>query len=152
MIASVSFEKSTYNVLPHRFEAGTPNIAGAVGLGAALTYMENLDRSAAFAYEEELLQYATRIIGALPGVRLIGTASQKAGVLGFLIEGIHPHDVGTILDHEGIAVRAGHHCAQPVMEYFGIAATVRASLAFYNTHEEIDRLAKGISKTQEIFG
>lgn len=151
MIASVSFEKTTYNSLPYKFEAGTPNIADAIGLGVAIEYLNGIGLEKIAAYEHELLEYATETIGAIPGVTLIGTAQEKASVLSFTIEGIHPHDIGTILDQEGIAVRAGHHCAQPVMKRFGVPATARASFAFYNTKAEIDVLAEGIQKTIEVF-
>jgi cysteine desulfurase/selenocysteine lyase len=152
MIRTVSFEKTTYNDVPYKFEAGTPNISAGIALGAAVDYMEavGLDRIA--AYEQELLAYGTEVLSATPGVRIVGTANHKAGVLSFLIDGVHPHDVGTILDHEGIAVRTGHHCAQPVMDRLGIPATTRASLAFYNTPAELDALAAGIGKVKEIFG
>jgi len=152
MIASVTFEKTLYNKLPYKFEAGTPNIAGGIGLGAALDYVSALGLQGIAAYEHELLVYATRAIEQLPGVRVVGTAPLKAAVLSFTIDGIHPHDIGTILDQEGIAIRTGHHCAQPVMDFFGIPATARASLAFYNTREEIDALIAGIRKVQEVFG
>jgi cysteine desulfurase / selenocysteine lyase len=151
MISSVTFEKTTYNKLPFKFEAGTPNIAGAIALGVAIEYLNEIGMNKITAYEHELLEYATRKVSAIPGVRLIGTAKEKAGVLSFVIEGIHPHDVGTILDQEGIAVRTGHHCAQPIMDRFGIPATARASFAFYNTKEEVDALANGILKVQEVF-
>jgi cysteine desulfurase / selenocysteine lyase len=151
MISSVTFEKTTYNKLPFKFEAGTPNIAGAIALGTAIEYLNEIGMNKITAYEHELLEYATRKVSAIPGVRLIGTAKEKAGVLSFVIEGIHPHDVGTILDQEGIAIRTGHHCAQPIMDRFGIPATARASFAFYNTKEEADALANGILKVQEVF-
>jgi len=151
MIKSVSFEKTVYNDLPYKFEAGTPHVAGAVGLGAALGYMEELGLERIAAYEHELLAYATARLSSLPGVRFIGTAREKAAVLSFVVEGVHAHDVGTILDLEGIAVRAGHHCAMPVMTRFDIAATTRASLALYNTREEIDLLARGLGKVREVF-
>ncbi|MEP7338717.1 MAG: cysteine desulfurase [Acidobacteriota bacterium] len=151
MIASVTFEKTTYNSLPYKLEAGTPNIADAIGLGVAIDYLNSIGLDKIAAYEHELLEYATETIGAIPGVTIIGTAQEKASVLSFTIEGIHPHDIGTILDQEGIAVRAGHHCAQPVMKRFGVPATARASFAFYNTKEEIDVLAEGIQKTIEVF-
>jgi cysteine desulfurase/selenocysteine lyase len=152
MIKSVSFEKTIYNDLPYKFEAGTPHIAGAIGLGVALDYLEGLGLDRIAAYEHEVLAYATERLSSLPGVRLVGTAREKAGVLSFLVEGIHAHDVGSILDRDGIAVRAGHHCAMPVMARFGVAATTRASLALYNTREEIDALARGLTKVREIFG
>ena len=151
MISSVTFEKTTYNKLPFKFEAGTPNIAGAIALGVAIEYLNEIGMNKIMACEHELLEYATRKVSAIPGVRLIGTAKEKAGVLSFVIEGIHPHDVGTILDQEGIAIRTGHHCAQPIMDRFGIPATARASFAFYNTKEEVDVLANGILKVQEVF-
>jgi cysteine desulfurase/selenocysteine lyase len=152
MIKSVSFEKTVYNDLPYKFEAGTPDIAGAIGLGVALEYLEALGRDRVAAYEHELLAYGTERLSACPGVRLIGTARQKAGVLSFVVEGAHAHDVGTILDREGIAVRTGHHCAMPVMARFGVPATTRASLALYNTREELDALVSGLEKVREIFG
>jgi cysteine desulfurase/selenocysteine lyase len=152
MIKSVSFEKTVYNDLPYKFEAGTPHIAGAIGLGAALEYLEGLGLDHVAAYEHELLAHGTERLARIPGLTLIGTAREKAGVLSFVVDGIHPHDVGTILDREGIAVRTGHHCAMPVMTRFGIAATTRASLAFYNTHEEIDALADALGRVVEIFG
>jgi cysteine desulfurase/selenocysteine lyase len=151
MISSVTFEKTTYNKLPFKFEAGTPNIAGAIAFGAAVEYLNRIGMDKIAEYEHELLAYATEKVSAIPGVRIIGNAKEKAGVLSFVIEGIHPHDVGTILDQEGIAIRTGHHCAQPIMDRFGIPATARASFAFYNTKEEVDALAKGIKKVQEVF-
>ena len=151
MIASVTFEKTTYNVLPAKFEAGTPHIEGAIVLGVAADYLESIGMENISTYEHDLLNYATEVIGAIPGVKLIGTAREKAGVLSFTLKDIHPHDIGTILDQEGIAIRAGHHCAQPVMKRFGIPATARASFAFYNTREEVDALAEGIQKAMEIF-
>jgi cysteine desulfurase/selenocysteine lyase len=152
MISSVTFEKTTWNVLPYKFEAGTPNIAGAIGFGTAIDYLSKVGIEKVTAHEEELLSYATRTLTALPGLNVIGTAPEKIGVLSFTLDGIHPHDVGTVLDQEGIAIRTGHHCAQPVMEFFGIPATARASLALYNTPEEIDTLAEGIRKVQRMFG
>ena len=152
MIKSVSFEKTVYNDLPYKFEAGTPHIAGAIGLGVALEYLEGLGLDHVAAYEHELLAHGTERLVRIPGLRLIGTAREKAGVLSFVVDGIHPHDVGTILDREGIAVRTGHHCAMPVMTRFEIAATTRASLAFYNTHEEIDALADALGRVRETFG
>jgi len=151
MIRTVTLQKSTYADSPHRFEAGTPAIAGAVGLGAALQYLESLGLDAIARHEDALLRAATEKVGALPGIRLLGTAKDKAAVLSFLVEGVHAHDVGTVLDHEGIAVRAGHHCAQPVMDRFGVPATARASFALYNTADEIDALVRGIRRVQEIF-
>jgi cysteine desulfurase/selenocysteine lyase len=151
MIESVTFEKTTYNVLPYKFEAGTPNIAGVIGLGAALDYLNTIGMDAIAEQEHELLQYGTKLLESIPGLRLIGTARNKAAVLSFLLADVHPHDVGTILDREGIAVRTGHHCAQPVMDRFGIPATTRASLAFYNSKEDLDALARGIYKVKEVF-
>jgi len=151
MISSVTFEKSTYNSLPYKFEAGTPNIAGTIGLGAAIDYVNQIELDAGAAHEHRLLVYATEAVSHIPGVRVIGTAREKAGVLSFVIEGIHAHDVGTILDQLGIAVRTGHHCAMPVMERFGVPATTRASLAFYNTKEEMDALMAGIYQVLEVF-
>ena len=151
MISSVSFEKTVYNKLPHKFEAGTPNIAGVIGLGAAIDYTAAIDHDARSGYEAGLLAYLATVLSGIPGVRLVGTAREKISVQSFVLDGIHPHDIGTILDQDGIAVRAGHHCTQPLMERFGVPATVRASLAFYNTHEEIDALARGIRKVQELF-
>jgi len=151
MIASVTFEKTTYNVLPHKFEAGTPHIAGAIGLGVAIEYVQSVGLDAIAAYESELLAYATRALAGVPRVRLIGTARQKASVLSFVMQGVHPHDVGTILDQEGIAIRTGHHCAQPVMDRFDVPATARASLAFYNTRDEIDALVAGLGRVAEVF-
>jgi cysteine desulfurase/selenocysteine lyase len=152
MIASVTFAKTTYNKVPFRFEAGTPNIAGAVGIAAAADYLTEIGLDAIAAYEHELLDYGTRALEQVPGLTLVGTARAKASVLSFTLEHAHPHDVGTILDAEGIAIRTGHHCAQPVMERFGIPATARASLAFYNTREEIDALVEGLDKVRAVFG
>lgn len=152
MIASVTFEKTTYNSLPHKMEAGTPNIAGGIGLGVAIDYLNGIGLDRIAAYERDLLDYATETIGAINGVTIIGTAREKASVLSFTLENIHPHDIGTILDQEGIAIRAGHHCAQPVMKRFGVPATARASFAFYNTRDEIDALREGIQKAIEVFG
>jgi len=151
MISAVTFEKTIYNGLPHKFEAGTPHIAGVVGLAAAIEYVQRIGLNQIAAYEAELLAYGTDLLSAIPGLRLIGTAKQKAAVLSFVVKDIHAHDIGTILDHEGIAVRAGHHCAMPVMKRFGVPATARASLAFYNTREELEALAKGIHKAIEVF-
>ncbi len=151
MISSVTFEKTIYNRLPYKFEAGTPNIAAGIALGAAIDYLENIGMDRIAAYEHDLLTYATEAFATLPGVRLIGTAAEKASVLSFVVEGVHPHDIGTILDQEGIAIRTGHHCAQPVMDFYNLPATARASLAFYNTREEIDLLIAGIRKVVEVF-
>jgi cysteine desulfurase / selenocysteine lyase len=151
MILSVTFEKTEYNVPPYKFEAGTPNIAGAIGLGAAIDYVESVGIAEITAHEGELLCHATGALGAIPGVRIVGTSRQKAGVISFVVEGVHAHDVATVLDREGIAVRAGHHCAQPVMQRFGLAATARASFAMYNTVEEVDALARAVAKVKEIF-
>jgi len=151
MILTVSFTQTTYNALPYKFEAGTPNIADTVGLGAAIDYLGRLDWKAVTAYEEELLEYATRRVSAIPGIRLIGTADRKVSVLSFVMDGVHAHDLGTILDADGIAVRTGHHCAMPVMEYFKVPATARASFAFYNTFEEADRLAAALARAREVF-
>src|SRR5207253_2106857 len=151
MISSVTFEKTIYNKLPYKFEAGTPHVAGAIGLGAAIEYVNGLGLDNIAAYEHELLAYATDAVSAIPGIHLIGTAKEKAGVLSFLLDSIHPHDIGTILDQEGIAIRTGHHCAQPVMQRFGIAATARASFALYNPREEVDALAEGMQKVREVF-
>jgi cysteine desulfurase/selenocysteine lyase len=151
MIKSVTFEKTIYAELPNKFEAGTPAIASQIGLGAAIDYLISIDREQAAGHEHELLRYATERISAIEGVRIIGTARDKASVLSFVIDDIHPHDIGTILDQEGIAVRAGHHCAQPVMQRFKVPATARASFAFYNTKEEVDILASTIEKVIEIF-
>ena len=151
MISSVTFEKTTYNKLPYKFEAGTPNVSGAIGLGAALDYVNGVGLSEIAAHEDNLLEYAHAVLSAVPNIQLIGTAPHKAGVVSFVMEGIHPHDIGTILDQEGIAVRTGHHCAQPVMQRFNVPATVRASFAMYNTKQEIDALARGIRKVREVF-
>ena len=145
------FERTLYNTLPHKFEAGTPDIAGAVGLGAALEYVDQVGRERIAAYEAELLAYATKAVSAIPEVRVIGTAHNKASVLSFDVAGAHPHDVGTILDREGIAIRTGNHCAQPAMERFGVPATARASFAMYNTHAEVDALVAGLRKVIEVF-
>ena len=151
MIRTVTFEKTTYNEVPYKFEAGTPNIAGGIGLGAALDYMTHIGLDKIAAYEHDLLAYGTEALSGIPGLRMIGTARQKASVLSFVIEGIHPHDIGTVLDRMGIAVRTGHHCAQPVMDWFHIPATTRASLAFYNTRSEIESLVEGLHKVKEVF-
>jgi len=152
MILTVSFERSTYNALPYKFEAGTPNITGVVGLGAAVEYLEAIDFAAVEEHEHDLLEQASRrVLAEIPGVRLIGTAPKKASVLSFVVDGIHAHDIGTIVDSEGVAIRTGHHCAMPVMERFGVAATARASFAFYNNHDDVDRLIAGLKKAVEIF-
>jgi cysteine desulfurase/selenocysteine lyase len=151
MISSVTFEKTIFNKLPFKFEAGTPDISGAIGLGAAIRYLDAIGIENAAAHEHDLLEYATQKVGAIPGIRLVGTAKEKAGVLSFVMEGIHPHDIGTILDQDSIAIRTGHHCSQPVMERFGIPATARASFALYNTREEVDALVAGIEKVREVF-
>jgi len=151
MISAVSFKKTTYNVVPNKFEAGTPNIAGSVGLGAAIDYVKSLDFTAVAAYESELLAYGTAALSAVPGIRIVGTASHKASVLSFVMDDVHPHDIGTILDQEGVAIRTGHHCTQPLMERLCLPATARASLALYNTKEEIDALVGALSKVREIF-
>ena len=151
MIKSVTFEKTIYNDLPYKFEAGTPNIAGAIGLGAALDYVQSVGYEAFGAYEEELLEYGTKALESIGGLRIIGTSPRKAGILSFVIDNIHPHDIGTILDAEGVAIRTGHHCAQPVMQRFQIPATARASLAMYNTTEDIDALVKAIDRVIEVF-
>jgi cysteine desulfurase/selenocysteine lyase len=152
MIKTVSFEKTVYNDLPYKFEAGTPDIAGAIGLGVALDYLDGVGLDRVAEYEHELLVHTTRVLSALPGVKLLGTAREKAAVVSFLVDGVHPHDVGTILDQEGVAVRTGHHCAMPVMTRFGVPATTRASFALYNTHEEIDALVAALAKVREVFG
>jgi cysteine desulfurase/selenocysteine lyase len=151
MISSVSFEKTTYNVLPYKFEAGTPNIAGAIGLAAAVDYVTaaGLDRIA--AHEHELLEYGTSALARVPGLTLVGTAREKAGVLSFVMDGVHPHDIGTIVDGEGVAIRTGHHCTQPLMDRLGVPATARASLALYNTREELDALVAALHKVREVF-
>ncbi|MDT7541472.1 MAG: cysteine desulfurase / selenocysteine lyase [Acidobacteriota bacterium] len=151
MIRTVTFEKTTYAGLPNKFEAGTPAIASQIGLGAAIDYLASIDREGAHAHEQELLLYATEKLMGIEGVRIVGTAREKVSVVSFIIEGVHPHDVGTILDQEGIAIRAGHHCAQPVMQRFKIPATARASFAFYNTKEEVDALASAVEKCVEVF-
>ena len=151
MISSVTFEKTLYNKLPYKFEAGTPDIAEAIALGAAIEYLNSIGMENIERYEHDLIAYATEKLSSIAGVRLIGTARERAGVVSFVIEGIHPHDIGTILDQEGIAIRTGHHCAQPIMQRFGIPATARASFAFYNTKEEVDALAQGILKVKEVF-
>jgi cysteine desulfurase/selenocysteine lyase len=152
MILTVDFERTTYNSLPYKFEAGTPNITGVVGLGAVVDYLEAIDFGALAEHEHDLLEHARRrLLDEIPGVRLIGTAAAKASVLSFVVEGIHAHDLGTIVDREGVAIRTGHHCAMPVMERFGVAATARASFAFYNNYDDVDRLIAGLRRAVEIF-
>jgi cysteine desulfurase/selenocysteine lyase len=151
MIASVTFEKTCYNVVPYKFEAGTPNIGGVAGFGAAIDYLTAIDREAALAHEDGVLEYATERVRGIPGARIVGEASRKTAVLSFLLDGVHPHDAGTILDAEGVAVRTGQHCAQPVMDRYGITATIRASLAIYNTREDIDALLRGLHRVREVF-
>ncbi len=151
MITKVSFTETLYNIVPHKFEAGTPNIAGVIGLGAALDYIEHIGINNIAAYEQELLHYATKRALQYPGLTIIGTAKEKASILSFVLEDIHAHDIGTILDHEGVAIRTGHHCAMPAMEHFDVAATARASFAFYNTQQEIDALFNGLDKVKEVF-
>jgi cysteine desulfurase / selenocysteine lyase len=152
MIRSVTFEGSTWNVLPYKFEAGTPDISGAIGLGVAVDYITAIGMDRIQAYEQELLAYGTAALLEVPGVRLIGTASRKASILSFVMDGVHPHDLGTIVDREGVAIRTGHHCAQPVMDRFGIPATARASLAMYNTREDIDALVAALHTANQVFG
>jgi cysteine desulfurase / selenocysteine lyase len=151
MISSVTFEKTLYNKLPFKFEAGTPDVSGAIAMGAAIEYINQIGIENVAAYEHELLDYARHKISSIPGVRLIGTAKERAAVVSFVLDGVHPHDIGTILDQEGIAIRTGHHCAQPIMQRFGIPATARASFALYNTKEEVDALVRGILKVKEVF-
>ena len=151
MILSVSFEKTVYNKPPYKFEAGTPNMAGAVGLGAAIDFLSSLEHEGLTAHEEDALAYGTRLLSAVPGLRLIGTAHAKASVLSFVLDGVHPHDIGTILDREGVAIRAGHHCAQPLMSRLGVPATARASLGCYSTRQDIDALVAGLGTVREIF-
>jgi cysteine desulfurase / selenocysteine lyase len=151
MISSVTFEKSSWNVLPYKFEAGTPDIAGAIGLHAALDYIDATGLDAIAAHERDLLEYGTQVLQSIDGIRLIGTARNKASILSFVMDGVHPHDIGTIVDREGVAIRTGHHCAQPVMERFGIPATARASLALYNTREELDALGRALQRVREVF-
>ena len=151
MIGSVTFERSTWNVLPYKFEAGTPNIAGAIGLHAALDYIDGIGFDAIGAHERDLLDYGAAVLQAIDGVRLIGTAPAKASILSFVMDGVHPHDIGTIVDREGVAIRTGHHCAQPVMERFGVPATARASLAMYNTRDELDALGRALQKVSKVF-
>ena len=152
MIRSVSFERTVYNVPPYRFEAGTPNIAGAVGLAAAIGYLTGIGFDRIARLEQELLEYATGALSRLPGVRVIGTAAERAGVISFVLDGVHPHDVGTVLDREGVAIRTGHHCCQPLMDRLGVPATARASLALYNNHDDIDALSAALQTVRELFG
>jgi len=151
MILAVTFAKTTYNALPNKFEAGTPNISGTVGLGAAVEFLERLDLSAARAHESALLVHATAVLSKIPGLRIIGSAAEKASLLSFVLAGVHPHDLGTILDEDGIAIRTGHHCAMPVMDFYKLPATARASFAFYNTFDEIDRLKSGVERARKMF-
>jgi cysteine desulfurase/selenocysteine lyase len=151
MILAVTFAKTTYNGLPNKFEAGTPNISGGIGLGAAVDFLLDLDRDGAHAHETALLEHATAALSKIPDLRIVGTAGDKAGLVSFVVAGVHPHDLGTILDEDGIAIRTGHHCAMPVMDYFKLPATARASFAFYNTFEEIDRLAAGVERARKLF-
>jgi cysteine desulfurase/selenocysteine lyase len=151
MILAVTFAKTTYNALPHKFEAGTPNISAAIGLGAAVDFLSRLDLDAARAHEHALLAHATDVLSKIPGLRIVGTAAEKASLVSFVVAGVHPHDLGTILDEDGIAVRTGHHCAMPVMEFFKLPATARASFAFYNTFAEIDRLGAGVDRARKMF-
>ena len=152
MISSVTFERTTYNEVPHKFEAGTPHIAGVVGLGAAVDFIESVGFSAIAEHERQLLAYATAALEAVPGLRLIGTAPEKASILSFVLDGVHAHDIGTVVDTQGVAIRTGHHCTQPVMERFGVPATARASLAMYNTTTEIDQLVTALATVREVFG
>ncbi|PYR61398.1 MAG: cysteine desulfurase CsdA [Acidobacteria bacterium] len=152
MISSVTFERSAWNVLPYKFEAGTPHIAGAIALHAALDYLTSAGLDAVSAYERQLLDYGTAALQDVPGLRIIGTAPEKASILSFVMDGVHPHDIGTIVDREGVAIRTGHHCAQPVMERFGVPATARASLAMYNTREELDVLVRALHRVRQVFG
>jgi len=151
MILAVTFAKTTYNGLPNKFEAGTPNISGAIGLGAAVDFLAGLDIEAARAHEHALLVHATAVLGGIPGLRIVGSAADKASLVSFVVAGVHPHDLGTILDEDGIAVRTGHHCAMPVMDFFKLPATARASFALYNTFEEVDRLGAGVERARKIF-
>ncbi|MBI5415841.1 MAG: cysteine desulfurase [Candidatus Omnitrophica bacterium] len=151
MISSVTFEKTTYAALPYKFEAGTPHVAGVIGLGAAVDYVLSVGFDAIEGYEQKLLEYGTKALTAVPGLKLVGTAKEKVSILSFILPGVHPHDIGTLVNDEGIAIRTGHHCTQPVMRHFGVPATSRASLAFYNTEEEIDALVKALRKVREVF-
>jgi cysteine desulfurase/selenocysteine lyase len=152
MISSVTMDKSTWNELPYKFEAGTPHIAGTIGLGAALDYITAIGFDAIGPHEAALLEYGTERLAQIPGVRIIGTAKHKASILSFVMEGVHPHDIGTIVDREGVAIRTGHHCAQPVMARFGVPATARASLAMYNSREDIDTLVRALGRVRQVFG
>lgn len=152
MILSVSFAKTTYAPIPAKFEAGTPHIAGVVGLGATIDYLSRLDWDRIALHEADLLAYASERLSAIPGVTLIGTAAHKAAVVGFVVDGVHAHDVGTIVDQEGVAIRTGHHCTQPVMAFFGVPATARASFAFYNSRDDVDALVAAVRKVREVFG
>ncbi|MFL5344101.1 MAG: SufS family cysteine desulfurase [Hyalangium sp.] len=152
MILSVTLEKTIYNRVPYRFEAGTPDVAGAVGLGAAIDYLRQVGQEAIAAHDRELLAYAEETLGRVPGLRILGQGRERSGLVSFVMEDIHPHDIGTILDREGVAVRTGHHCAQPLMQCFGVAATVRASMALYNMREDVDALVRGLHKVREVFG
>ncbi len=152
MILEVRFDGTTYNDLPYKFEAGTPNISGAIGLGAAVGYLQAVGMPAISAHEHELLQYMSAQLGQVAGLRLIGTAADKASVQSFLLDDIHPHDLGTILDHQGVAIRTGHHCAMPVMDFYGVPGTARASLALYNNRDDVDRLVASLTTAKEIFG
>jgi cysteine desulfurase/selenocysteine lyase len=151
MILAVTFAKTTYNALPNKFEAGTPNISGVIGLGAAVDFFSSLDLEAAHAHENALLHHATAVLSKISGLRIVGTATDKASLVSFVVAGVHPHDLGTILDEDGIAVRTGHHCAMPVMDYFKLPATARASFAFYNTFDEINRLGVGVERARKMF-
>jgi len=152
MISSVTLEEVTYNTLPAKFEAGTPDIAGAIGLAAAIEYLESIDLAAAARHEAALLDYAVERLSALPDVSMVGLAKERAGVVSFVMDNVHPHDIGTVLDTEGVAIRTGHHCCQPLMHRLGVPATARASIAFYNTREDIDRLVAGLARVREVFG
>ncbi len=152
MISLVTLEKTHYAEPPYKFEAGTPDIGGGIALGAAIDYLTSIDLDAAARHEQEVLAYGTEILESIEGLRLIGRPRERAGVLSFVIDGVHPHDVGTILDREGVAIRAGHHCAMPVMQRYGVPATARVSIAFYNTKEDMDALARGLLKVREVFG
>ena len=151
MISSVTFEKTIYNKVPYKFEAGTPNVAGAIGLGAAVDYLQSFGMENIAAHEQELLAIGTRALQDFDEIRIIGTAKEKSSVISFVLDGVHPHDIGTILDREGIAIRTGHHCAQPVMDFYGIPATARASLGMYNTREDLEALLWGLGKVKEVF-